>query len=115
MKSNEQSGAVPPISAEVAWWAWPEDQKRHHAEALVSQALDAMEADGRNPGCLEALDLKSAMAAVEAHLYLAGITFAQRALARALGRGEERGSDRPLVTTTQALRRQWASLVAGHR
>lgn len=102
--------AIPVVDGH--WTQLPDDRKRSHARDLIAATLDVIEGEGREPDNFEALDLKSAMAAMEGCMYTAAVTFVQRALAPSRDRTGCTGFRSEFVATTRDLRAQLALLRA---
>jgi len=57
------------------------DAKQRLVETVIARALDAIEEEQRAPDPWQSLDLKSALATLEAGMYVAAMAFVERALA----------------------------------
>ena len=100
--------AIPVVDGH--WTQLPDQRKRSHTRDLIAATLDVIEGEGREPDNFEALDLKSAMAAMQGCMYTAAVTFVQRALAPSRDRLAGSGSRGEFVATTRDLRAQLALL-----
>lgn len=111
MKDNRRLKVLATIPVVDGYWTQlPDDRKRSHTHQLIAATIDVIEEEGREPDNFEALDLKSAMAAMQGCMYTAAVTFVQRALAPSRDRNGCSGFRGDLVATTRDLRAQLASL-----
>ena len=83
----------------------PTGVKHRLIETLIARALDAIEEEQHAPDRWQSLDLKSALAALEAGMYVAAMAFVERALAPM---PEQRAAGSNGGATIQDLRAQLA-------
>jgi hypothetical protein len=68
------------------------DAKQRLIGTLIARTLDAIEEEQRAPDQWQSLDLKSALATLEAGMYVAAMAFVERALAGPASRGPPAGA-----------------------